>query len=480
MDTTYRSRLKQWLKRSVFLRPIVEKMKVLYREATFMGEIVRSGRLSVYQRNLVSSRQLPSQKAITYLINVPPFQDFHGLIAWLDENSIQYQEGAFCIYIPPQEGARKLFESVLSRYPPQSGLKILKDLKAPSEAIYCSTDVNPDSPRISDWIGYRPADYLRVANYLYDKGVGPRVYDLIEVKTPHNSLSIYVMQHVAGTVPSVAECTAFLDRLSGLCEDQLIPLLSDWQTAKDFLPPDCGGNLIRDAVTGKTLYVDFQGFMIKDVQQYVLQVADQVREDVHFGNTHWIRGGKYLYQSVPGLRIGKRDITVRWSLFKQALHRQGVSVEGSVVFDVGCNAGMIINSALVDGAAWAVGWDRPAVAAAARKLQLSLGMTRFDIFGQDISSDTDFFSALPENVKSGRNSIAFFLSMRRHVGFPDRVKNLPFEYMVYEEHDGESPSDVKNYLKEIEHHWGLRIVEVTSYVDGDGSGERTVAILHRD
>ena len=52
--------------------------------------------------------------------------------------------------------------------------------------------------------------------------------------------------------------------------------------------------------------------------------------------------------------------------------------------------------------------------------------------------------------------------------------------MVYEEHHGESLSDVKNYLKEIEHRWGLRIDEVTSYVDGDGSGERVVAILHRN
>ena len=480
MGTTHQSRLKQWLKRSAFLRPIVRKMGVLYREVDFIWETARSGRLFVYQRNLVSSRQLQNQKVTTCTIDITPLRDFHDLIAWLDENSIQYQEGGFCIYIPPQEKAQKLFGSVLSLYPPNSGLKILKDLKAPSEAIYCSTDVNPSSPRTSDWISYRPLDYLRVANYLYDKGVGPRVYDLVEVQTPHNSLSIYVVQHVAGTVPSVEECAAFLERLSRLYEDQLIPMMSEWKTSEDFLCPGCRGNLIRDEVTGKVLYVDFQGFMIKDAKRYMLQTADEVREDVHFGNLHWIRGGKYLYQSIPGLRIGKRDTNARWNLFKEALQRQGVSVEGSVVFDIGCNAGMIIYSALTDGAAWAVGWDRPTAAAAARKLLLSSGMTRFDILGQDISSDTDFPSTLPENVELGRNSILFFLSMRKHIGFPDSVKNLPFKYMVYEDHDGEKMSDVKSYLKEIEHGWGLRIDGVTSYVDGDGGGERVVAILHRD
>jgi hypothetical protein len=480
IGTMHQCQLKQQLKRSVLLRPVVRKLGVLSREVAFIRDIVRSGRLFVYHRNLVSSRQLPSQKVITYAISLPPLRNFHDLIAWVNENDIRHQEGGFCIYVPPQEKVKKLFGSILGAYPPDAGLKILKDLRAPSEAMYCSTDVNPDSPRISDWIGYRPLDYLRVANYLYDKGVGPRVYDLIEVQTPHNRLSIYVVHHIAGTVPSVGECTAFLERLSRLCEDQLIPMMSKWKTSEDFLPPDCRGNLIRDEATGKTLYVDFQAFMIKDAKQYALQVANEIREDVHFGNPHWIRGGKYFYQSIPGLRIGKRETDVRWNVFKQALQRQGVSIEGALVFDIGCNAGMILYAALTDGAARGVGWDRPSVAAAARKLLLSLGATRFDILGQEISSNTDFHSTLPRYVNSDGDSILFFLSMRKHIGFPDSVKNLPFKYMVYEDHYGEKMSDVKNYLKEIEHNWGLRIDNVASYVDGDGGTEHVFAILHRD
>jgi len=467
MDVMYPSGSKQWLKRSAFLR----KMVPIYREALFAANAARSGRLLVYQRNRALSRRLPSQKVITYTVDLPSFQDFYALITWLDENSMCYQEGAFCIYIPPQERSQKLFGSVLSAYPPNSGLKILKELKAPTEAKYLSRDVHPLTTRVSDRISYRPLDYLRVANYMYDKGVGPRVYDLVEIQTPHNSLSAYVMQHVAGTVPSVKECTAFLMRLNHLYEDQLVPLLPGWKAASDFLCPDCQGNLIRDEVTGKPLYVDFQAFMIRDARQHITQIADGIHRDVHSGNTH---------QSIPGLRIGKQGTDFRWNLFKQALQRQGVSVEGSVVFGIGCSAGMIIYSALTDGAAWAIGWDRPAVAAAARKLLLSLGMTRFDILGENISSDTDFPSTLPENMNLSKNPILFFLAMRKHVGFPDSVKNLPFKLMVYEDHEGESLSDVKNYLKEIVDGWGLRTVDVASYMDRDSKRERVIAILRRD
>jgi len=480
MRTIRLSGLKQWLKRSVILRPVVSKLRVLYRELFFIREIVGSGRLFVYQRNLISSPQLKSQKVITYALAAPPLRDFHDLIAWLGQASISYQVGGFCIYVPPQEPAQRVFQGVLSAYPSDSGLKILKDLRAPDQAVYCSTDVNAASPRLSDWIGYRPADYLRVANYLFDQGLAPRVYDLIEFQTPYNRLTSYVVQHVAGTAPSEEECTAFLGHLGRLCEDQLVPMQAEWRKAMDFLPPDCGGNLIRDQVTGKALYVDFQGFMLRDARKHISHVAHQAREHLHFGNPHWVRGGKYLYQSIPGLCIGKRDINTRWNLFREALQRQGVSVEGSVVLDVGCNAGMILYSALTDGAAWAVGWDRPQVAAAARKLLLSLGVTRFDIYGEDISSEQAFLLPLPHTVGLGTDSILFYLSMRKHIGFPDCVRRLPFKYMVYEDHYGVGLSEVKSYLDEITHPWNLRIDELASYRDGDGAEEHVVAILHRE
>ena len=178
--------------------------------------------------------------------------------------------------------------------------------------------------------------------------------------------------------------------------------------------------------------------------------------------------------------MGKRDVDNRWASFRAALQNQGVSVEGSVVFDVGCNAGMIMYSALTDGAAWAIGWDRPEVVTAAQRLLLSLGATRFDLLGEEISSATDFSFAFPQNENACRDSILFFLSMRKHIGFPDGIKDLPFEYVVYEDHDGVSMPSVKNYLEEMRDRWGLRVIHIGSHVDGEAQMERVVAILRRD
>ena len=74
---------------------------------------------------------------------------------------------------------------------------------------------------------------------------------------------------------------------------------------------------------------------------------------------HWLRGGKYLYQSIPGMHLGMRMIDKRWELFRRLLTEAGAGFDGNVVFDIGCNMGMMIHSALAEGARWGVGWDRP-------------------------------------------------------------------------------------------------------------------------
>jgi len=470
------SQLWRLAKRSSLLRLVARKLLVPYQEIAYIWEIARSGRLSIY----ASSRRLKSQKVITYPLDLPPLGDFHDLLAWLDQNAIEYYQGSFCIYIPPQERAQKLFGVILDAYPPQVGLKILKDLRAPSQARYPSTKTGHYVPKILDWIGYHPLEYLRTANYLYDRDMGPRVYDLVEIQTPHNRLSSYVMQHVTGTPPGMEACVAFLERLELLYQDQLIPKMVNWKSALDFRPPDCRGNVIRDAATGKILYIDFQGFMIKDARQYIANVGDVLHTDACFGETHQDRQGKHRYPSIYGLPIAKRDRDVRWEMFQQALRRQGATVEGAVVLHIGCNAGLVLYSALTDGAAWAVGWDQPGVAAAACKLLLALGMSRFDIIGQDMGANTDLLSSIPKYVRLGKGAILFYQAPGEPIGFPQGIKDLPFKYMVYEGQHGETVSDVQSHLQEIEAGWGLRVDEIASYIGGDAGKPRVFAVLHRE
>ena len=107
-----------------------------------------------------------------------------------------------------------------------------------------------------------------------------------------------------------------------------------------------------------------------------------------------------------------------------------------------------------------------------------MGMTRFDLFAKDIDSQSEFASQVPSHAVERNGSILFFLAMHKHIGFPDRVNDLPFEFMLYEGHEGESLTDTEGFLKEIQEKWNLENCGITAYHDGD-SRERFAAVLRR-
>ena len=85
----HRSRLREWLKRSDSLRSIVRKTRAIRREVIWTINAVLSGRFLAYGRNYTVSTRMRKQKVLTYTLNLPLFQDYHSLTAWLDNNSIR-------------------------------------------------------------------------------------------------------------------------------------------------------------------------------------------------------------------------------------------------------------------------------------------------------------------------------------------------------------------------------------------------------
>jgi hypothetical protein len=229
-------------------------------------------------------------------------------------------------------------------------------------------------------------------------------------------------------------------------------------------------------MTGKLRYVDFQAFMMRDPQQHICQMADLFYQDGRRGRTRRHSGARHLCPSITGRDDGQWHADV--DFFKQALQRQGVSVEGAVILDVGCDAGMVMHFALTGGATWAFGWERPPIAAAARKLLLALGMTRFDIFDLDLSGDRDLLADLPQDRHLGINSVLFFRAGDQDGAYFERIKTLPFKYMVYKSRKGAQPYQVKHDLAERVAGWGLEIVDVGA-VTGS-SGTHVMAVLRRD
>ncbi len=466
----------QGLKKVTFLRRIVWKMRKIRREIAWTARAIKSGTFLAYLKANTRTGKAIDQKVLRHEIDLPFLADHAALQEWLAEKRIEFRTGAFCIYLPPQEMLVEVFGKLLAKYPADAGLKVLKDLKTPAKAKYVDRAFG-NVARFDDLTSNKPLELIRVANYLFDHEVGPRVYDLIELKTPHNQLSAYVVQDVAGGVPTEGECQKFIEQLKVLFDDQLLPF-PDWQIKEDFRCPDCKGNLLKDPSSGKLMYIDFQSFMMKDNLKYIDQIAADMKDDVHFGDQHWLRGGRYLYQSIPGLHVGQRMINERWDVFSKLLADTGAELDGNVVYDIGCNMGMMIQSALANGARWAIGWDRPYVIPHSRKLLLAMGMTRFDLFAKDIDAESEFAPQLPPHAMENNGAILFYLAMRKHIGFPDGVNRLPFEFMLYEGHENETLADTEEYLREIEEKWDLENCGIIAYQDGD-SHQRFAAGLRR-
>ena len=249
---------------------------------------------------------------------------------------------------------------------------------------------------------------------------------------------------------------------------------------EEFECPKCSDNVFTDD-NGEFKYIDFQNFVLTDYDSYLRTVALDATDASHFGDSSVLRGGRYLYQSVPGLNLpSKRSIDQRMGVFARALEAAGVSVEDRLVLDIGCNIGMMMGQYLKLGASWCHGWDRKHLTPHTEKLLLALGCTRFSTIGTDISAAQPLEEDLPAFLKDRLPGCAIsYLAVRGHLGWLEALSRIPWKFLIYEGHEGETQQDFERYVKEFGALTNFRIGHLTSYFDGD-SDERTLAILVRD
>ena len=213
----------------------------------------------------------------------------------------------------------------------------------------------------------------------------------------------------------------------------------------------------------------------------VQRVLDRsTRDRLHFGREHVLRGGRYLYQSVPGAgESGRRDTVRRWHRISQELRRAGISVDDRLVLDVGCNSGMLLAEALDAGAAWALGWDLPDIASIGSKLLDAMGFTRFDLFGRSLSPDYRLADDVPEHLTARLDgSILFYLAIRHHVGFVADLADLPWTALVYEGSEFETAEELPETLAPLSARCDFEITAAYDYRDSEG-GSRPLAVLVR-
>ncbi|MGB9179813.1 MAG: hypothetical protein WCB68_11260 [Pyrinomonadaceae bacterium] len=427
---------------------------------------------------------LPLQKPQRFCVKDANFKDAQEIVAHLDSAGAKYSQGGHTIYLPPRAVGQSAFRDVLENYPAGVGLKIIKAQGGVSESDYIREGYGNGRGQsvFQKKITHDRSHLSLVANLLFTKGVGPKLYDLVELQCGEYVWTAYVMEHVEGSTPTQEDCVAGVSRIRELEEQGLIKnnIPDGWED-EDFTCPTCNGNALLDGA-GKFHYIDFQNFILTGYEAFLRETAIEATEKSHFGDTFMLRGGgRYLYQKVPGVALpAKRNVEERMIVLKELMEQAGVTVSGRLVLDVGCNIGMMMGQYLKLGAKWCHGWDRAYVTPHTEKMLHALGCTRVSTTGGDISSQQPLETDVPEFLRDSLNGCAIsYLAVRGHLGWLEALGRVPWAFIIYEGHEAETREDFENYMEQLGQLVKFRVAGVSVYEDGD-SDERTVAILVRE
>lgn len=403
-----------------------------------------------------------------------------ALRAALREHSLKVAEGRHTIYVPPQPGREAVFGAeLLAAYPPDVGIKLLKNFAHPSQARY-----HYDAGSLAEAALIGPiGNQVFAAAALYAHDIGPRPFDLVHLRGSGGvDLTAIIGEHVGGDKPSEDEYQQFMAQLRALEQRGLFQFANPSRyDCNDFFPPDCNGNLWMGA--GRPRYVDSQPFLFEQ-EDLIRDVVAQHEQVLHFGDVLTVvsAGQRFLYQEVPGASANARRGTgERWRMIEGLLARHRVQLDRRVVFDVCCNSGMMMHGALARGAHWAFGWDLPAVGNAADRLLPLLGSGRSSVFGQQIGMDSEFLADVPEWARrwaGEHGGVGLFLAAWHHIDFPPGVGALPWTHLIYEGRENEQAETTDKNVATMGERWRTRELERVIISDGL-CGPRPLVLLQR-
>ena len=413
---------------------------------------------------------LPYQGIRRIEIPQADFPTVESIKGCVEAAGLKHGNGVFALYLPPETVAGTPFKVLKNEYPPDAGVKLLKVAGFVGESMYGLGIKRKEIDR----------HLLLAANMLYNEGLGPRIYDLVELVCGSQIWTAYVMRHVQGREPTAEECETGVAKMRRLEEEgTLMTIATGAHRNIDFLPPSCNGNAIIDE-DGKFQYVDFQNFVTGNYSKYLDQVARTAVDDSHFGDKRLLGGGRILYQSIPGVNMpAKRSVESRSTMFTELLQKAGVQVRDRLMLDVGCNIGMMIAEYLKWGAKWCHGWDFPNVVPHTERLLSGLGCTRYSTTGAQLKRDRRLEDDLPDWLGPSVQGCGLsYLAVHGHIGWMESIARIPWSFMIYEGHEFDTRADVERYLGELRNNVSFEIGAMTSAEDG-ASNERTAAILLR-
>ncbi|HKG99008.1 MAG TPA: hypothetical protein VKA97_14400, partial [Pyrinomonadaceae bacterium] len=356
-------------------------------------------------------------------INIPDLE-LSRLDAFLDDlrqSGLTYGAGGHAVYLPPETVQKTPFRELSKSYPCNAGLKIVKHPGGLSESVYVYN--GKGASRLHLRLIHNLRHLTLVANLLYVHGVGSKLHDLVELQCNNNLWTAFVVEHVAQPVTSMDVCEKGIKAIRDLEQRNLVKIiLPAGFDDEEFQPPDCSGNAFMTD-DGEFRYIDFQNFALTSYGEFLKAVALEAAEASHFGDKSILRGGRYLYQSVPGVALpGKRNVETRMQVLVELMNTAGLSVKDRLVLDIGCNIGMMMAQYLKLGALWCHGWDHEVVVPHTEKLLYALGCTRFSTTGGVITQSIDLQGHLAPHLKPHLNGcIVSYLAVRGHINWLDAL-----------------------------------------------------------
>lgn len=441
-------------------------------------KVIRSTRPSTLVRAFAKSesiweKELPLQRPSRLMLPDAAGPDLpRGLL----NHATVSQAGAHAIYLSPSKWRQSLLSPLAARYPSDAGLKILRN-PGGLAADYLHGEGHS---AVQHRALHSPKHLSLVANLLHRLGLGPRLYDLVELCTDTTAWGAYVVQHLPGGAPDASVCGEGLARLKTAVKSGEMALVAPGGFEHlDFTPPGCNGNALTDAA-GRFQYVDFQNFTLGGYDRQLRRIAETAAEASHFGDRSFLRGGAYLYQSVPGLGLpAKRDVARRMPSISGLLAQADSAVTDRIVLDIGCNVGMMIGQYLALGAGWCHGWDRAKVVPHTDHLLSALGCTRYSLTGGDLDPTRDLREDLPAHVRAQLDGcIVSYLAVRGHIGWLPALAKIPWRHLIYEGHEGEDEAKTRRFIEEFQSLVPCRLTGLSQYRDGD-SDPRMIGLLER-
>ncbi|MCK5664519.1 MAG: hypothetical protein KAI17_13600, partial [Thiotrichaceae bacterium] len=184
-----------------------------------------------------------------------------GLASILEKVQIKYKSGRHSIYIESLDDIAKINPDITKRFPFPVALKLIKsqELSPDKTPYYTSHKLAPASTWFSMVAVGSMLEQAVVSNLLNEKGVAPRVYDIIRLEARDGSWRFaYVVQPIKGKVVTGKKGEKFITRFKVVLEQYGMETISIKEHC-DLSPPDFRNNIRSDS-TG-TYYVDIQNFV---------------------------------------------------------------------------------------------------------------------------------------------------------------------------------------------------------------------------